>query len=692
MMRPGPHEMELPANVFWWQAPSGSRLLTFRIAGTYMTRAEDHVDHIRLAITSMPPELDETMCFFGVGNHGGGPTKRQIENIEKIATESEEWDVRFSDPASYFAAIRDEAASLPTVAEELQFHAIGCYSVVSELKRAHRQAENGLLVAERMAALAELWAQQPVPAARMRTLWHELCFNQFHDTLGGSSIKRATDDAVRALHGIIVSAEEIGIDAGRALATRIDTSLPTAAESSSLGKSAAARDVPNGAVVIFNPTATPFTDYVEYEPWTEWVSWPDDKWGLLDESGEPVPYQLLEREAAMANIAAIPGRLLFQANVSPMGYRVYHYAAQQAQTLTEGSCTAAAYELQNDLLHIRLDPATGNIVSCIDKATDVELVGPGGWNVPQVVDDPSDTWTHRLAGYGEAADAFGEPQISIYETGPLQASLVIERRYEGSVWQQQICVRHGVPEILIRNSLNWNGHWTLLKLAFDVATDAPTAVHDIPFGWIERPTNGREFPTHMWMDVSGPAAADKNQPIGAALLNDGKYGCDVSGSIMRLTVLRSPPYAFHEPHAIGDKQHYDWIDQGFQEFAVAVRPHVGEWQEANVIAHARRLNQPPVLITMHGHPGELPPIGSLLALSTPDMELTAFKQADDDNGYVARVADCYGQGATGAVTFSGSDFPLEVAPHDVVTLRFAPADGGWHMTICDMLERDDLQT
>ena len=95
----------------------------------------------------------------------------------------------FQRSATYFAAIDEEAKQLPTVAEELQFHAIGCYSVVSELKRAHRQAENGLLVAERMAAMAELWADQPVPAEPLAHALARLCFNQFHDTLGGTSIK-----------------------------------------------------------------------------------------------------------------------------------------------------------------------------------------------------------------------------------------------------------------------------------------------------------------------------------------------------------------------------------------------------------------------------------------------------------------------------------------------------------------------
>ena len=311
-MRPAPHEKELPANVFWWQAPDGSRILSFRIAGAYTTRQDEHAEHIQLAVDAMPPELNETMCFFGVGNHGGGPTRAQIENVQQIAAGSDRWEVRFSDPQRYFTAIASAAEALPTVAEELQFHAIGCYSAVSDLKRAHRQAENGLLVAERMAALAAQWANRPAPQQQLYALWQTLCFNQFHDTLGGTSLKQATDDAISALRGIVAAAEEISVDAGRAVAMQIDTW----------------RGMPDrgGAVVVFNPSAAPLAQYIEYEPWTDWGPWQGEQWGLLDETGAPVPYQLLERGRGHVESGADPGQAALPrpgaaAGLSPLPFR-----------------------------------------------------------------------------------------------------------------------------------------------------------------------------------------------------------------------------------------------------------------------------------------------------------------------------------------------------------------------------------
>ncbi|MCS7222077.1 MAG: glycoside hydrolase family 38 C-terminal domain-containing protein [Anaerolineae bacterium] len=672
-MRPGPHEKELPAQVFWWQSPDGSRILAFRIAASYTTGPWDHTEHILRAVEAKPPELSHTMCFFGVGDHGGGPTRQQIENVLQIARSRNDLEIRFSSPEAYFAAIAPEAEALPVVAEELQFHAVGCYSVNSALKRTHRQAECHLLVAERMAALAQAWVGKPAPMDRLRALWHDLCFNQFHDTLGGSAIKEAEDEAIMAFGRIILGAREIADDAGRAIATRIDTSGP------------------GGTVVLFNPFAHPLVQYVEYEPWTGWQPWDEGRWGLADEQGQPVPYQLVETHEALTSPEGGIHRIVFQAAVPPMGYRVYRFAPEMPRVpITDGAQAKADGRegtLENERLIVRVDGATGSITSCVDKASGLELVGEGGWNVAQVLEDLSDTWSHGVRGFDRVIGTFGDAHITIVDHGPLQASMLIERSYEGNTWLQQLILRRGEAEILIRNWLNWQGRWRMLKLAFDVATHQPRAFHDIPFGWCERPTDGAEVPTQMWMDITGPARSRADQPVGLAVINDGKYGCDVTGSTMRLTILRCPPYAYHLPHPIGAKRRYDWVDQGYQEFTLALLPHVGDWRDAGVVKRARELNLPIVPITMHSHPGELPRLASLLELSSPEMELTALKPAEYGDGYIVRVADRHGRGASGELRWMGERFAIQIAPFEVVTLRLTQQAERWQMIPCDMLER-----
>ncbi len=678
-MRPGPHEKELPAQAFWWQAPDGSRVLAFRITASYATGPWDHTEHILRAVEAKPPQLFHTMCFFGVGDHGGGPTRQQIENVLRIARSRDDPEIRFSSPEAYFAAIAPEADTLPVVAEELQFHAVGCYSVNSALKRAHRQAECSLLVAERMATLAQIWVGQPAPMERLRALWHELCFNQFHDTLGGTSIKGAEDEAIMAFGRVILGAREIANDAGRAIASRVDTSGA------------------GGTIVLFNPFAHPLTRYVEYEPWTGWQPWDEGHWGLADEQGQPVLYQLIETHEALTSPPGGIHRIVFPVTLPPMGYRVYRFApgipqvsttdGAQATRVEQTAAKASRTTLENDRLAIRLDDETGAIVSCVDKESGLELVGERGWNVAQVLEDLSDTWSHGVRGFDQVIGAFGDARLTLVDHGPLQVSLLVERSYEGNPWLQQLILRQGEAEILVRNWLNWQGRWRMLKLAFDVAIDQPRAFHDIPFGWCERPTDGAEVPTQMWMDVTGPARGRAGQQIGLAMMNDGKYGCDVAGSTMRLTILRCPPYAYHLPHPVGTKRRYDWVDQGYQEFTLVLRPHVGDWRDAGVVQRARELNLPIVPITMHVPPGKRPPLASLLELSSPEMEPTALKPAEDGDGYIMRVADRHGRGGSGELRWISERFAIRVAPFEVITLRLTQRAGRWQMIPCDMLER-----
>jgi len=584
-------------------------------------------------------------------------------------------DIRFSSPEAYLAAILHpeggaaEADGLPVVAEELQFHAVGCYSANSALKRAHRQAECTLLVAERLVTMAQLWAGRPAPLERLRGLWHDLCFHQFHDTLGGCSIKEAEDEAIMAFGRVILGAREIANSAGRAVAARVETQGS------------------GGTLLLFNPFPYPWTQYVEYEPWTGFQHWEDEHWGLGDEQGQPVAYQLIETHEALSSPRGGLDRILFRVELPPLGYRVYRFAPDLPQVNTAPVARATPTTVENERLAVRLHPTSGSIVSCVDKASGIELTGPGGWNVAQVLEDTSDTWSHAVRRFDKVIGHFGHARVTVCDDGPLQASLLVERTYGSNTWLQQIILRQGEAELFIRNWLFWQGQWRMLKLAFDVATSDPQAAHDVPFGWCYRPCDGAEAPTHMWLDVTGPACDRPEQLAGLALIDDGKYGCDVTGSTMRLTILRCPPYAYHVPHHPGAKFRYDWIDQGLQEFTLVLLPHVGDWRDAGIVRRAREVNLPVVPITMHCHPGERPPAASLAALSSPELELTGLKPAEDGDGTIVRIADRHGRGGAGELRWMDQRFPVSAAPFEVVTLRLSLKEGRWRVSLCDMIER-----
>jgi alpha-mannosidase len=671
-MRPQEHEKALPGQAFWWQSPDGTRLLTFRISRSYTSWGDDPTELIEAALADRPEMLEDVACFFGVGNHGGGPTRRQIECIIQLNEERGDLDIRFSSLQAYFSAIQPKAEKLPVVTEELQYHAVGCYSVNSRLKRLHRQAECALLQAERMAVQAELWAGKPADRARLQELWHNLCFNQFHDILAGTCIKEAQDEAEMALSRVLLGGRELQNRCGRLVGERVNTTGT------------------GGAVLAFNPFPYPLHSYVEYEPWTQWERWRGNDWGLVDETGHPMAHQTVEAQPA-TGLTETHGfdRLLFRVNLPPLGYRLYRFdhgfSIQEVQTGVQ----AHPNGLENEFLYLRFDPDSGNMISCRDKASGMELVGPEGWNAAQVLHDPSDTWSHGVRSFDQVLGCFGQARIWIADSGPLQAALYVERTWQDETgalgtWLQQVILRHGEAVFTLRNWLHWKGEWRTLKLAFDVAVSEGQGWRDVPFGALPFARDGRETPMQQWVAVQGDSTAGM---AGLAVLNDGKYGCDLIGASLRVTVLRCPPYGYHVPHIMGTKQRYDWIDQGSQEFTLVLRPFVGDWTQAEIVRRARELNLPPILVTMHAHTGELPASQESGSLEASELELTALKPVEEGDGYLLRIADRHGKGGVGRLTWMGQAFEVACRPYEVRAFRLERLGESWTLLPCDLLER-----
>src|SRR3954467_10816480 len=195
-MRPGPHEYRLPGPIFWWQSPDGSRVLTYRLPHEYCASGEDLGYHLDKSIGQLPEHWTEMMAFYGVGNHGGGPTRANLESIRRLDGAGSMPRLRHSTPRQFFDAVDQRGGDdLPVIDAELQHHAVGCYSAHSGIKRWMRRAENALARAEKWASIAAVVAGLPYPAAGLDEAWKLTLFNQFHDTLGGTSIASAYDDA-----------------------------------------------------------------------------------------------------------------------------------------------------------------------------------------------------------------------------------------------------------------------------------------------------------------------------------------------------------------------------------------------------------------------------------------------------------------------------------------------------------------
>ena len=183
-------------------------------------------------------------------------------------------------------------------------------------------------------------------------------------------------------------------------------------------------------------------------------------------------------------------------------------------------------------------------------------------------------------------------------------------------------------------SVDWHETHKLLKVAFPLDVHTQAATHEIQFGHVQRPTHENtswdrarfETCAHAWVDLS-------EDGFGVALLNDCKYGHDVSGNVLRLSLLRSPTW----PDPLADRGHHS--------FAYALYPHAGPPTAGGVIAEAHGFNSPlrVVAVDASNNPsGRAPARHSLLELDEPGVVVSALKAADDGDGSVVRLHEAFG--------------------------------------------------
>ena len=608
-MRPQPHELSLPARLFRWESEDGSRVLAFRVPFEYGSVEGDPSAHVQRCADELGPVAPEGMCFYGVGNHGGGPTKTNIEVIRRMRAEAiEDLEIEFSTPSAFFESVSN-ASALPVVRGELQHHASGCYAAHSAVKRLNRRAENLLLAAEKFSAIARQVTGLPVGDDLTRG-WKSVLLNQFHDILAGTSIA-SVDRDVRDSYG------EAGAIANRALHRAIQ------ALAFQIDIQPRERSYP---IVVFNPHPWPARLPVELE--TDGLHQAE---ALEDDAGRSTPLQTVASEAAVGSWRR---RVAFVADLPPLGYRILwtrREACGAPPLTTNGS------SIENGRWRIAVDPSTGFWSSLYDLREGVEvLAGPGAR--PVVIDDGSDTWGHGVTRFQDVVGEFTASSARVVEQGPVRSVLRVESAFSESRVIQDVTLYAQSEVIEVRVCLDWRERHRALKLRWPVNVLAPLATYEIPFGHAVRPVDGEEEPGQGWVDVLGIHAVSR-QPYGLSLLNDGKSSFDVHGSTMSLTVLRSPAYAHHDPHRPESWEEIRFLDQGEQEFTYALLPHSGGWDGAQTVRRAAELNQPAVAFVHTSHAGELPTSTTFVAIEPAAIVLTALKPAEDGREDV--VLRCY---------------------------------------------------
>ncbi|MBQ7566060.1 MAG: alpha-mannosidase [Oscillospiraceae bacterium] len=650
-MRPMPGEKDdLPSRLFLWESPDGSRVVTYRLPVTYHLGAQpkkgftmaDLMDQI---VDEPPYGVGNMLGFYGVGNHGGGPTVQHLRDIEAYAeARKDSLDVKLSGTDAFFDEL--DEASLPVYRGELHYHAAGSYAACSMIKRMNRRAENALLSAEKFDALGTALGVYTRREGLDRA-WKNVLFNQFHDTLAGSATEAAYFDARNQLGEAIAIADRCENGAMQAISSRIDipkleNTLP---------------------VVVFNPHGWDVCEPVELEMGMFRTLRLPSAYKLLDSEGREVPFQFVDCPSKVFTRCTVT----FRASVPALGWATFRFVeaeSMQPYTVTD------AHALENEFLRVMFDEKRGTVASIFDKRLGKEVVGASR---ARVIFDDTDTWGHTLKSLDNEIGEFGNAQCIPLDTGAVRTAIRYRSYYGDSILTQTYALYAGEDKLRVDVKLDWREKRCALKLDYPVNTASPIARAAMPFGYIEKANKGHEEPMQSWADITGI-------DCGLALLNDGKYSVDFRGNVIGLTALRSPIYTHHDPRPVEPDTDYNYMDQGVQTFAYALKPH-GAFDAAAVWRDAMLLNQKPYAMLETFHGGALPQRAGHVSVSAENVLLTALKQGQD-GGDVLRLFETRGETADAAIRFADTSFTAHFSPFEIKTFRIC----GGVVTETDLLE------
>ena len=587
--------------IFRWQSADGSEVLGMRPPAWYNNTVSADIGKLPLA-TEKKFGISNTLYCFGVGDHGGGPTARDIETAIKLDRTPGFPNIRFADVHGYFRDLEPYRAGLEIFQGEINFVFEGCWTSQAMVKAFNRRLEAKLPTTETFSMFAGRMGL-PCSQGDLLRAWRLVMFNQFHDIFDGSGIGEIYPDArhfyetADSLAGSVLD-QSLGV-----LSRAVDTRPPKRGLR---------------PMVVFNPLNALRTDPLEIGL---------DVLGsasvrFFDGQGKILKSAKTGENRWIVSPPPIPG----------VGYKTLFYSFDKPQKEKRPDSNL---KLENRFLKVTVDPKSGLVSSIFDKTMEREILKQPG-NVLSLQNDNSGSmtaWVVKLDGSKEILDR--PSSLSVVESNAMRKVVRVVFRAEPSIFEQDIVLYADQPRIDFVIRADWHHRDTMLKVAFPLAV-AGEATFETPYGHIIRDQTGKEVVSQKWVDVS-------DSVWGVSLLNDSKYGFDVWDNVLRMSLLRSP----HDPDSKAD--------EGMHEIRYALFPHAGDWKQGGTVQAAWMYNTPMQAFPAEVHEGLLGAEGMFLFVDSDHVILSACKKAEDSDRMVLRLFEA--EGRSGEVKI-GFDRPV----------------------------------
>ena len=618
---------DLPKGPFLWKGYDGSvvKALRYEDATIYCSERGQARSDIERKLKEYQ-DFDVSIALWGVGNHGGVSSAKDLEDIIELQNEkSGEYQIIHSSLEDYFMSVN------PNVVVDEQFIClVKSYSSCSNIKLAHDQLENALYLTEKICSIADINGKYSYNKEVLKEAEEILCQIEFHDVLSGTAIKTGTESSIYKAYKAIDSLKDEMFKAFTAMASDLHKVTPD-----------------DDNIVVFNPYPYAYDGYIEAEMFIEkirgWESEEHYSFILYDGENKNIPYQLIQPESNV-NMDRRK-RFLVHLKMEPSSIKsigIHRLLSKDNRDIIDDDKDIV---ISDKIKKVIINRKTGLVDSFI---IDNEEYLSGGAFLPVMFNDNEDPWGWNINAFD---DQYGEDSyplkthkkamwdfkidnsskgvfenisgVHIIEQGQLLTEVEVLFTRNDSRVIINYKIYKDTPYIDIKTRVIWNEPRKGLKIK--VPTNGKSKYFaQMAFGVEKYQNNGMEYPSNRYV---GNLKDDKALVI---YNNGGIHSVSKKNKNLYLTLFNGAMYCAHPlgkgTSVVPDRRRYlNYIETGTHEFNF--RFGVNKIEECEKMA--KEFNEKIYSVQFFPHGSGNNVTKNVISLSNPNVVISALKKREN---------------------------------------------------------------
>ena len=642
-MRPNKGDLAVP-DQFIWRGLDGSEIKAAR-SSSYNSPLGHAVSNILKKTGRMSD--DTCVVLWGVGNHGGGPSDKDLSEIAELIKTSEDGYFH-STPEKFFSEIE------PTEVfdRSLRTAMPGCYTSMRSIKSRHARLESELMMTEKAVSTAYMRGLiDEYPERELRGITEDLMLSEFHDVLPGTSVRCGEESGIKLLEHGLLEAERLKTKAFFALSSQHAPSREG--------------EYP---ILVFNPHPYSYKENVECSFMLADQNWDTERLSritVLDESGRAVATQQIKEES---NIALDwSKKIVFEAELAP--FEMKRYSAY-AEFVAPKAKETDSFVFDNGRKRVEIDRESGLMKSY--SVNGVEYV-KNGFEL-MMLDDNPDPWAmsgEQQKRVGANPCAFGLSKtpsgvfsgmksVQVIEDGDVY--LGIEAFFEKENTRARVCYKIyknndfvDVDVDLFTGDIN-----KMVKLNLPVSLEG-VLLGQTAFGTEELFTDARENVAQRFVGI-------KSGERLLALINNGVYGSNYENGAIGMSLWRGISYCAHpipNREILPSDKFTKKADIG--EYNYSFR--LGLVDSSSVEREAQRFNEKPIAVNVFPVTGDRRSNGGFnVSLSDDSISVVTVKKACGRDVMIFRLLNNTDGERRSTLRVDGAEIELSFGKYEVKTL------------------------